>query len=434
MTSIYQDFLASKRKAARPVGREIEPAEMHPFLHPFQRDAVAWAVRTGRAALWTSTGTGKTLMQVQWAVLSGDTALIVAPLAVAQQTVREAAKIDVPARYVRNSDEVTSPGVWVTNYEMTDRFDPAVFDAVVLDEASRIKDSTSTTRNALTRQFAGVPRKLTCTATPAPNDVEELTNQAEFLGVSTRVDMLATWFVHDDNSWRVKGHAREAMYRWMSTWALALRTPSDLGYPDGDYVLPGLSIVPHLLPVDVEAEGQLFATDLGGVGGRAKARRNSLDARVAHTIELVAAEPDEQWLIWCGLNNEADALTRAIPGAVNVPGAMNPDAKADALLAFADGQVQRLVTKPGVAGHGMNFQNAAQMVFCGVTDSFEALYQAIRRCYRYGQTRIVDVHIVVSDIESQIIDNVRRKEREHDAVIAGLVDAMRHAREQEVAA
>lgn len=288
----YADFLTRKATVASKLGRDVDPTSVHPMLHPWQREIVAWAVRTGRAAIWADTGLGKTVMQIEWARLSTEpsaagNALIVAPLAVCQQTVREAAKLGITARYIRDGAQVTGPGIWVTNYEMVEHFDPALFDAVVLDEASILKNSDGKTRTRLIRHFADVPARLSCTATPAPNDPEELTNQAEFLGRSTRVNMLASYFVHDSDGWRLKGHARGPMFRWMASWALAIRRPSDMGYPDGDYQLPGLDIVPHLLPVDLVPDGQLFATDLGGVGGRAKVRRETTAERVARAVEVI---------------------------------------------------------------------------------------------------------------------------------------------------
>jgi hypothetical protein len=220
------------------------------------------------------------------------------------------------------------------------------------------------------------------------------------------------------------------MFRWMASWAVALRRPSDLGHPDDGYDLPGLDILPHLLPVDVVPEGQLFATDLGGVGGRASVRRQTLDARCYQAAKLVAAEPDEPWLLWCGLNDEANALARLIPDSVNVHGSWSPEDKARALVDFADGKIRILITKPSIAAFGLNWQHCARMAFVGLSDSYEAYYQAIRRCYRYGQTRRVHAHIVLSDLEAQIAVNVTRKEREAAAITAALVDEMRRAREE----
>lgn len=424
----YADFLASKAATAPAQGLTVATTDLHPFMHPWQREVVQWALRVGRAAVWADTGLGKTVMQVEWARQIGGTTLVVAPLAVCAQTVREARKVDVEAAYVRDGAGITGPGVWITNYEMVQKFDPARLDAVVLDEASILKQSDGKTRTMLIRHFAGVPYRLACTATPAPNDPEELTSQAEFLGHMSRTHMLAAYFVHDDEGWRLKGHARRPMLRWMASWALALRRPSDLGHPDDGYILPGLDVVPEVLPVDLVPDDQLFATDLGGVGGRAKVRRETLDARVQRAVDLVTAEPSEPWLLWCGLNAEAAEITRRIPGAVNVHGSLTPEEKAGLLLGFADGDFRVLVTKPSLASFGLNWQHCARMAFVGLNDSYETYYQAIRRCYRYGQTRIVRAHVIVSALESQIAANVARKEREASSLTASLVDEMRRAR------
>lgn len=428
----YADFLAAKRARAPLAGVAVDVDDMHPMLHRWQAEIVQWAARVGRAAIWADTGLGKTVMQVEWLrhMTTGHYGLIVAPLAVCHQTIREAAKIGVTARYVRGPAQLDGPGIYVTNYEMVERFDPTEFRAVVLDEASILKQSDGKTRTMLIGHFADTPYRLSCTATPAPNDPEELTNQAEFLGHMSRVHMLAAYFVHDDNGWRLKGHARRPMMQWMATWALAVRKPSDLGYPDTGYDLPGLNIVSHLIDVPIEAEGQLFPTDLGGVGGRAKVRRETLEARCAKATELVTAERDEPWLIWCGLNAEAETLANMIPGSVNVDGSWSPDDKAEALLDFADGKIDVLITKPSIAAFGLNWQHCARMAFVGLSDSYETYYQSIRRCYRYGQTRVVDAHIILSELEGQIAVNVARKEREASHITAALVDEMKRARKE----
>ncbi len=429
----YAEFLAAKRRRAHKSGRDVPVGAVHPMLHHWQRDLVTWAARVGRAAIWADTGLGKTFMQVEWVRLmsAGGIGLIVAPLAVCQQTVREAAKLGVAAAYVRTMP--TMPGVYVTNYEMVEHFDAESLAAVVLDEASILKQSDGRTRTLLIQHFAGVPYRLACTATPAPNDPEELTNQAEFLGQMTRVNMLAAYFVHDQDGWRLKGHARRPMIEWMASWAVALRRPSDLGHDDHGYDLPGLEILPQVVHVPMESDDQLFATDLGGVGGRARVRRETLDARVARAAAIVNAEPDEPWLIWCGLNDEADALAKAT-GGYNVHGSLSPEVKAQALLDFADGKIARLITKPGIASQGLNYQHCARMVFVGLSDSYEQYYQSIRRCYRYGQARVVHAHIVLSELEQQIAVNVARKERDASHITNALVAQMRRARTKENAA
>ena len=431
MTLAYEEFLAGKARRAAAPGPVIADADIHPMLHPWQGELVQWAARVGRAAIWADTGLGKTLMQVEWVRhVTGDGAgLIVAPLAVCHQTVREAAKIGVTAKYVRTPDDIDGPGIYVTNYEMVPGFDPDEFRAVVLDEASILKQSDGKTRTMLIEHFEHVPYRLACTATPAPNDPEELTNQAEFLGHMSRTHMLAAYFIHDDTGWRLKGHARRPMMQWMATWAVALRKPSDMGHDDTGYNLPGLDVIPHLIDVPIEADGQLFPTDLGGVGGRAKVRAETLEDRCRRAAELVAAEPDEPWLLWCGLNAEAALLAKLIPGAVNVDGSWSPEDKAQALLDFADGKITRLITKPSIAAMGLNWQHCARMAFVGLSDSYEQYYQAIRRCYRYGQTRVVRAHVVLSELEGQIAVNISRKEREANQITGALVDEMRRIRE-----
>jgi superfamily II DNA or RNA helicase len=426
----YADFLAAKTRVAPTLGRPCEPAEVHPMLHPWQARIVAWAVRKGRAAVWADTGLGKSFVQLEWARLSGRRALVLAPLAVCQQTVREAARLGIEAHYRR--EDGGESGITVTNYEMADRFDPSGLDAVVLDEASILKQSDGKTRTRLIRQFANVPARLACTATPAPNDPEELTSQAEFLGVMSRVEMLASYFIHDDEGWRVKGHARGPMMRWMASWAVALRRPSDLGYPDAGYLLPGLDIRTHLVDVEPLAdEGQLFATtvQLGGVGGRAKVRRATLAARCRAAAGLVVGEWDEPWVLWCGLNDEARMLAGLIEGSVNVEGSWSPEDKAAAFADFADGKTRALITKPSMSGYGLNWQHAARMVFVGLGDSFEQYYQCIRRCYRYGQTRPVVAHVVLSNAEKAIAENIARKEREASNRTDQLVAEMARAAE-----
>lgn len=429
--STYSDFLAHKAIRVHKTGVDVDVTNLPGLLHDWQKEIVAWACTTGRAAIWADTGLGKTFMQVAWAdVMRGNgSALIVAPLAVCAQTVREAAKINVTATYCRDASAMSGPGVYVTNYEMAEHFPPELFDAVVLDEASILKNSAGATRNMLIAHFEPVPYRLACTATPAPNDPEELTSQAEFLGHMSRSHMLAAYFIHDSDGWRLKGHARAPMLKWMATWATAIRMPSDMGYPDDGYDLPGLEIVSELIPVEIDVEGQLFATDLGGVSGRANIRRETLAARVQRAVDLVEAEPGEPWLLWCGLNSEAEALAKAIPGAVNVHGSLTPEEKAAHLLAFADGGIRVLITKPGIASQGLNYQHCARMAFVGLSDSYEQYYQAIRRCYRYGQHRVVHAHVVLSELESQIATNVQRKEKGASALTAALVREMRANRE-----
>lgn len=424
MKPSYADFLATKQRALIDSGRPVTPDEMHESLFGFQRDLVAWAAKKGRAAVWADTGLGKTRMQLEWARLTGERALILAPLAVAQQTIREAEALGINLAYAMDGADA-GPGLTITNYERADRFDPSGFGAVVLDESSILKNYTGSTRTALIEQWRQTPYRLCCTATPAPNDITELANHSEFLGVMPRNEMLASFFVHDDDGWRVKGHAWHALFTWMAGWARAVRRPGDVGHPeeDGLYDLPPIAYRQHVVPTVGSPEGQLFAVDLGGIGGRSAVRKQTLESRCDLTADLVNADA-EPWIIWCGLNDEAATLAKLIPGSVNVQGSDSPESKTENLMAFADGTIRVLITKPSIAGFGMNFQHCARMAFTGLSDSYESYYQAVRRCWRFGQKRPVEVHIIVSELEQQIVHNVRHKSTEADRMTATLIEAM----------
>lgn len=427
MSLTYQELLSRRRRTSVNVGPDVLASDVHPSLKPHQVDIVRWAVKGRRRAVWADTGLGKTRMQLEWCRLSADTSLIIAPLAVCQQTCDEAHAIGINARYVTHQDQVTGPGVWVTNYERVTNFDAGRFGAVCLDESSILKASDGRTRTMLIEHFRDVPARLACTATPGPNDPEELTNHAEFLGQMTRTNMLAAYFVHDQDGWRLKGHAWRPMVEWMNTWAVAIRKPSDIGYDDTGYDLPDPVIVPQIVDADVTpAEGELFAASIGGVSGRSRVRKETLVARVSRAVELVNKEHDEPWLIWCGLNDEADLLAKSIPGAVNVHGGMGAEDKAAALNGFSRGEFKTLVTKPSLAAFGLNWQHCARMSFVGLNDSYESYYQCIRRCHRYGQKRTVHANVIVSALEQSIANNVRRKQSQANR----LMDLMIHTRKE----
>ena len=419
----YADFLTTKRLRVDNVG-VTEPGEVNPLLFPFQRDLVRWAVRKGRAALFADTGLGKTFMQLEWARLIGTPTLIVAPLSVARQTIREASKLGLDVVYSRDG------GVWpltITNYEMLEHVDPAQFGAVVLDESSILKSLDGKTRRMLTEMFAKTPYRLACTATPAPNDIAEIGNHAEFLGIMSHAEMLSAFFVHgslgegEKDGWRLKGHAEDAFFQWLASWGMAVRRPSDIGYDDEGFALPPLTIRPEFVATDYVPDGQLFFGGLKGVTDRAAVRKNTVSDRVRLAADLVNYS-DDQWIVWHGLNAEGDALLAAIPGAVMVEGSQSPEAKAAALEAFQDGQYRVLITKPSIAGFGMNFQNAHRMAFVGLSDSWESYYQSIRRCWRFGQTHPVEAVVVLSDAESAIYENVMRKEEEAKVMQERLIE------------
>jgi len=430
----YKDFLSTKKLVFSASGKHADDSEIHQMLFPFQRDLTKWALRKGRSAIFADTGLGKTFMQVEWARLTGCNTLIIAPLSVARQTVREAKKIDVDIEYVR--DQPDGHGIFITNYEMIDKFDASKFGAVVLDESSILKSLDGKTRQKLIEMFAEVQYRLCCTATPAPNDISEIANHAEFLGIMSRVDMLACFFVHEANTknaqgWRIKGHAVEAFYKWMASWGMSVRRPSDLGYSDDGFDLPPLSIEPMYVDAGYVPSGRLFLDELKGIQDRAKVRRETIGAKVEAAAEMVT-ESDEQWLVWCGLNAESNAMAKAIDGSVEVQGSDSLDYKSDQLEAFQAGKIRVLVTKPKIAGFGMNFQNCHNMLFVGLSDSWEAYYQAIRRCYRFGQENPVNVRIVLADIEKDIFMNVMRKEAQATAMSEQLINNVQQYEREEI--
>ncbi|MCA9878487.1 MAG: hypothetical protein KC442_11915 [Thermomicrobiales bacterium] len=417
----YRMFLAGKAQLAPSVGVDLPVDALHPHLFPWQRDVVRWALRKGRCAIFANTGLGKTLMQLVWAQHAAERALILAPLAVARQTVREGERWGIPVTYARDQAAAPATGITITNYEMSDHFDADAFGAVVLDESSILKAHDGKTRARLIAQFHEIPLRLCCTATPAPNDIAELANHAEFLGVASRVEMLATFFVHDDEGWRLKGHAKQGFYRWLASWGISLTKPSDIGYSDEGYDLPPLTIEPVVIPVDYTPSDQLFFTTLKGITDRTKVRKATIDERVRAAEELVRAEPDEPWLIWVGLNDEGHAITELIPDAVEVEGSQSVETKTRSLLGFSDGDIRVLVSKVSLSGFGMNWQHCRRMVFVGLGDSYEQYFQAIRRCWRFGQTAPVHVYIVLTEPEEAIYQNVLRKEREAAEMTAALV-------------
>lgn len=422
--SSYQRFLTSKRLSAPTAGIEINRSELHPGMFPFQRDVTTWALRKGRSAMFLDTGLGKSLCQIEWARIlneQGYYVLIVAPLAVAKQTVREAAKWSSSIEYVREQAAITwaTPTV-ITNYEHIQKFDMRQFGGIVLDESSILKSVDGKIRTRLIEMCKDVPYRLCCTATPAPNDISEIANHAEFLGLMSRAEMLAHFFVHDDNGWRLKGHAAEPFYRWLAGWGMSVKSPSNLGYNDEGFDLPLLTITPHFVTTDWRPDGMLFSVKLRGISERAQARKATIEPRVIESVKIIESEPDERWLVFCDTNDESAALKKAL-NAVEVKGSDTLDYKERALLSFANGDTLRLVSKTSIAGFGLNFQICSRVLFCGLNDSEEKFYQGVRRVWRFGQKRPVTAHIVVSDAEYPIYENVMQKEHRAAEMSANLI-------------
>lgn len=426
--SNYQSFLESKRVRCESVGFEVHDSDINPMLFDWQRAIVRWALHRGRAALFEDCGLGKTPQQLEWArqvcAYTGGNVLILTPLAVAAQTKREGEKFGIGVTVCREQDDVR-PGVNVANYERLHKFSPESFAGIVLDESSILKAFDGVTRKQITDFVAGIKFRLACTATPAPNDLIELTNHAEFLNVMSGKEIIALFFKQDGNTthaWRLKGHAREAFWTWMAEWSVAIRKPSDIGYGNGKFNLPPLNI--HHVTVDgKKSEGMLFAMEAQTLLERRQARRDSLCDRVAVTAGLVNGSSDP-WLVWCDLNAESDALTKAIDGAVEVKGSDSAEYKESALSAFSRGEIRVLITKPSIAGWGMNWQHCARVAFVGLSDSYEQFYQAVRRCWRFGQTRPVECYVIAADTEGAVVSNIERKERQAADMFDNIVRKM----------
>jgi len=407
----YEEFLKSKQRIIKPSGFDCIPENK--CLFDFQRDIARWALKKGKAAIFLDTGLGKTIIQLSWAdeicKHTNSKVLILAPLAVSGQTIREGEKFGIRANACRSQIDVKD-GINITNYEMLHHFNINKFAGVILDESSIIKSFSGKTTQQMLDLFKFTEYKLACTATPAPNDYEELGNHAEFLGVMSRSEMLATFFVHDSGDtakWRLKGHAETEFWKWIASWAMVVKNPEDLGYDGSKYKLPKLNIQTHFVESS-NTKGMFIVLPAQTLAERREARKESLESRVKKTAKLV--QDMDNCLIWCDYNDESTALTKAIPGAVEVKGSDTPEYKENSLIGFATGEVKYLVTKPKIAGFGMNWQNCNNIIFCGLSDSYERFYQAIRRCYRFGQTKEVNVHVIISEKEESVLENIKRKE------------------------
>jgi len=448
----YQDFLAGKAIRAHACGVDVHASAVNPILFPFQRDLVVWALRQGRGAVFADTGLGKTFIQLEWARLLGVKTLIVAPLSVGRQTAREAKKIGIDVTEARCGADC-GPGISITNYEMLSHFDAADFGAVVLDESSILKALDGKTRRMLTDMFSRTRYRLCCTATPAPNDHVELGNHAEFLGVCTSAEMRAMFFINANKEhtllldgkayrrkgsnkggqeWRLKHSAEQPFFRWLASWAMMLTLPSDLGYRDDGFILPPLNVIPTFVETEDRPDGDaLFFTALKGIGDRSRVRKGTLADRLEVLRELVNGN-DDQWIVWVGLDAEGKAASAAIDGAIEVTGSDSAEKKLAAIEAFQDGRARVMVTKGKIGGYGLNLQNAHRMAFFGLNDSWELWYQCCRRMYRFGQRKPVDVHVILSDKESGIYQNILRKDAMAARLRTGLIQHVKDHERREL--
>lgn len=428
----YNHFLNAKRIVLESSGITVPVESLNRNLFEFQRDIVAWALRKGRSAIFCDCGMGKTIMQLEWAHQVPGDVLILAPLAVAQQTVREATKFGLSAIYSR---EGKAGKVTVANYEMLEHFNPSDYEGIVLDESSILKSFDGTFRNLIIESFDKTPFRLACTATPAPNDYMELGNHSEFLGALSRTEMLSTFFVHDGgetSKWRLKRHAEKDFWAWVCSWAVMMRKPSDLGYSDEGFILPEMEVHDITIEQVKPTEGMLFAMPAATLQERRQARSGSVEERAAEVARIIAQKPDEPWLVWCNLNSESDAAIAIIPRATEIRGANSLEEKEERMLGFSNGEIGVLVTKPSICGWGMNWQHCPNVVFLGLSDSYEQFYQAVRRCWRFGQKNKVHCYIVTSSNEGAVTENIKRKERDAAKMAEEMVNNMHELNQKEI--
>lgn len=425
----YEEILKRKRKKIKPIGFYVERDQLNENLFPFQRDIVQWALKKGRSALFEDTGLGKTLQSLSWSEevhkYTEAPVLILAPLAVAKQTVKEGLKFGVDVHYVSDDSQVKN-GINITNYERIHLFDTDVFSGVVLDESSILKSYTGKTTNDLIDRFADTKFKLCCTATPSPNDYTEIGTTAEFLGVKKRNEMLAEYFINDVSNgvgWRLKGHSEQDFFEWIGSWGMFIKNPESLGYDGSGYKLPSLNIETAIIESKPDV-GMLLVEYAETLQERREARKESMNKRVQKAVEIINSKPDENFLVWCDFNDESTALYRAIENSVEVKGSDKPEHKEKTLMGFADGTVKYLVSKPKIAGWGMNWQNCNNMIFCGLSDSFESFYQAVRRCYRFGQKKEVNVYVIISEKEMNVLKNIQEKQAKHDEMTENMQKIM----------
>lgn len=415
----YQSFIQSKLLSVQPSG--FKPFNLNECLFDFQRDTVDRACQLGKSAIFANTGSGKTLMQSAWAdqvvnQTSGKV-LILAPLAVATQTVEEASKFGININLCEAQSDVVG-GINITNYEKIHKFDPSEFDGIVLDESSVIKHHSSQAFDQLTEFARFIPYRLACTATPAPNDFMEFGTHAEFLGVMKRTEMLSTFFKHDGgetSKWRLIKWGESEFWKWLCGWSVVMRDPSDLGYNHKGFDLPPLNTINHVVSGALQPkDGELVAI-VRNMNDRRRARKASLVDRCEVAADL-ANNSDEAYLIWCDYNEEGDLLESLIPDAIQVSGKDSAQSKVAKMMDFTHGNARVLVSKPSICGFGMNWQHCRNVIFAGINDSWESMYQATNRCWRFGQTQEVYRHLIYSADEQVVIENLARKEKQAETM------------------
>lgn len=428
----YRQFIAAKARQEQMRG--FDPRRMNVHMKAHQDASVDFALRRGGAALFLDTGLGKSLCELEWARQVAEETrkpvLILTPLAVAAQMIREGQKFGIEAHQVREQSEV-KPGINVANYERLPKLDATAFGGVVLDESSILKSFAGRTRNMLMDAFKECRFKLAATATPSPNDHMELGNHAEFLGVMRQQEMLSKWFINDTSTasqeWRLKGHAVEDFWSWVASWSRCATLPSDLGGDDAGYVLPDIDRRIHEVAADrqEDTQGMLFRIPELSATSFHQEKRLTMQARCEKAAEL--STHDKPVTVWCETNDESELLGALIPDAVEVRGDHSPEEKERRLLGFADGDFRVIVTKPKLAGFGLNWQHCAHAVFASISFSYEQHYQAVRRSHRFGQTERVRNDVVIADTEAAIWHTLHGKAEKHAEMKRRMADAMKRA-------
>jgi len=447
----YVSFLKSKEFKINSIGFDITHDDINSILFPFQKDIVKWAIKKGRCAVFLDTGLGKTFIQLEWARIINKRTLIFAPLSVVRQTTREGKKIGVDVKYVRSESDMIN-GTNITNYEMLEHFSNNCMEAIVLDESSILKSLSGKIRKRLIEKYRKIPYKMCCTATPAPNDYTEIGNHAEFLDICSMQEMLAMFFINANKEhtfivgdkmiikkgsnkggqeWRLKHHAEDIFFKWLSKWAISMSNPSDLGYEDNGFILPELKINPIFVNAKYISDSHLFFVGLSGLADRAKVRADAIPEKINVIKDLI--RQDEQTIIWCGLDKESKSISKELKDiSVEVSGSDSLENKVKAFEDFQDNKFKVLITKAKIGGFGMNFQNANNMIFFGLNDSWETFYQAIRREWRFGQKKPVIVNIILSNLELEIYENILRKDKQAKRLRTKMIELLKDYEKNEI--
>jgi len=429
----YQEFLDQKKQQRVESGFVVNDEQLNPALFPFQKYCVKRALAVGKFALFEDCGLGKTIQQLEWAQKVCEKidkpVLILAPLAVISQTIKEGEKFGYVVKEIGDMDyqQDMETGIYITNYDNMEHIEAYHFGGVVLDESSILKNFQGKTRTALIDEFRNTPYKLACTATPSPNDTTEICNHSEFLDVMSRTEMLAMYFVHDGGStsdWRLKGHAKQMFWDFVSTWAVMLNKPSDIGYDDEGYDLPPLNVVQEIVETPKRDNGMLFNTTAVSATEYHKELRETYQIRLDRVAEMVNARPTENFIIWIGHDDEGKYLRSLLPDAIEVKGSDSKQFKKDMLLGFGRGEFRVLITKLKIAQFGLNYQNCHNQIYASLDFSFEATYQGIRRSYRFGQTEQVNIYLITTDTMQNVKDAFDKKQAAFREMQAAMTLAM----------